>query len=410
MGCADSAEKKDEKKDENNAPNQDAPPVESVDESTQQVSPSNRSRPRSEGNRSKPPSVAARSVAQSSQYRRISTEPNPIPPVPLWLQPDVDSLGSSSSSAPQLFRITPTNHLETTATGTWEWWNDQVQREKVSKDGISRERLQDLPNHLELQHRKDPQHVEINLSQCYMERTAPYVVGGLLSSSMLPQLNWVTSLRLDGNFFSPDGFGNLLATLATANEKRPVLPKLEELYLNNMNLGRTVASAIFSVLFPINMSKSLGTPTDDVRVGNNVTARSPLPDLQAIAKENDTILHRKPTTVVLFPSLKILSLSDNRGLEVSGLIHILRSLIATHYEASSLSVLDLSRCGIDMDVAHQYLDEFLNGVQRAYHRGNHPVIPNRVLLMGNSMKQPRSGGRSGRALMSIRDPDIRVEA
>eukprot|EP00796_Vickermania_ingenoplastis_P012962 gene12962-8818_t len=230
-----------------------------------------------------------------------------------------------------------------------------------------------------------------------MERTAPYIIGSLLSSSHLGELQWVTSLRLDGNYFTDHGFGNLLATLSAANERHTVLPVLRHLYLNNMNLDRNLVSAIFSVIFPIDVSSSAA---EELRIGHSVAPRSTF---------DPEILPAEPSKAGLFPSLTVLSLSDNTGLGVAGLVQVLRSLIAVHYESRSIAVLDLSRCGIG-EPGLRFVNEFLDAVPRAVRERCRPVVPHRLLLLGNPLEglgQGRGRGRS--SAFGIRDPEIRVE-
>lgn len=362
---------------------------------------------------SRPPSAIAapsesnygggRSRPRSQRSRTSYGEPTPRPPVPEWLQADNSSFPSSSSSVPQLFKMSKKkNHASKDEAGTWEWWMEEVRRERITRDGISREHLQDLPNRLQCLHHEDPKNVEIDFSQCYMERSAPYSIGTLLASPHVKELQWVTSLRLDGNYFTDHGFGSLLSTLSTSNERHPVLPNLEQLYLNNMNLDRGLVAAIFSVLFPVDEAKSFGSPAEDNRIGNNV---APRPNL------HDHLVLSKLSKRALFPSLHILSLSDNYGLGDAGLVQILRSMIAAHYRPHALSVLDLSRCGVDAS-ALRFVHEFLDGLPKALQDGLHPVVPHRLLLLGNEIsndpgERSHSGGRS--AVIGLRDPDVRVE-
>eukprot|EP00796_Vickermania_ingenoplastis_P012963 gene12963-8819_t len=159
MGCTESAEKKEEPR---NEPTQDVDGERRGEDRSGDRDAANDSSRRS---RTRRPSAAQRSVLSASSRSgaggggpdsRSLDVPSPRPPVPDWLRPDSeDSFQSSSSSVPQLFRMTPTNRTESGVVGTWEWWMEQVRREKITKDGISREHLQDLPNRLQCQRRED---------------------------------------------------------------------------------------------------------------------------------------------------------------------------------------------------------------------------------------------------------------
>lgn len=114
--------------------------------------------------------------------------------------------------------------------------------------------LQNIHNHLIRQHDNTPQNVELDLSELYMERGGPYMLAKFLTSVHLPELRWITLLRLDGNYFTERGLGSLLATLSHANEiskSGPLFPVLRQLYLNNMNLTHNDIGGIMFYLFPV---------------------------------------------------------------------------------------------------------------------------------------------------------------
>ncbi|CBZ14529.1 conserved hypothetical protein [Leishmania braziliensis MHOM/BR/75/M2904] len=234
--------------------------------------------------------------------------------------------------------------------------------------------LQDMHTRLTTQHEDNPSTVELDLSSCYMERTAPYVLGRLFASLQLLELRWITSLRLDGNYFTDDGFGTMLSTMSAANEKQTILPVLRQLYLNNMNLDRRSVAGLFAYLFPVDLKATHRIPPSEaLRIAGNRVSR---PSKAYIAAD------KRGPTVPLFPSLTVLSLSDNPGMGTTGLIQILRSFLAVHYEPHALSVMDLSRCGLDR-AASRYLHEYFEQLSRVIDTNCYPVVPRRFVLMGN---------------------------
>lgn len=287
------------------------------------------------------------------------------PQQPSWMleNSSTDNDANSESSVPQLFRITPTNSAAD-GENTWRWWVQEVSRNKVTRDGCSRDRLQDVRNRLTCQHGKDSSNVELDLSTCYMEQTAPHVLTKLFTSHV-PQVRWVTTLRLDGNYFTSQGFGDMIATMSAVNDRRPILPMLRELYLNNMSLDRAAVTGIASFLFPIDAEKT--------------ATQSHLGPLPILAKEYQPA---RPPRVPLFPSLVMLSLSDNAGMGTAGLANLLRMLIAAHLEPHTLAALDLSRCGID-HTAGRVLQEYVEHVSHCITKGSNPVLVRSLLLLGN---------------------------
>ncbi|GET88089.1 hypothetical protein, conserved [Leishmania tarentolae] len=285
---------------------------------------------------------------------------------------DLSSI-STSSSAPQLFHMSPTERAEVEA-GTWAWWHEELRNKRVTKDGYHRVQLQDVKTRLAIQHEDNPSTVELDFSSCYMEPTAPYVLGRLFASFQLKELRWITSLRLDGNYFTDDGFGTMLATMSAANEKQTILPLLRQLYLNNMNFDQHSVAGLFAYLFPV-----------DRNTMNGISSKKALSIAGSPALEPSaaymTVRRRSPK-VPLFPSLTVLSLSDNPGVGPEGLLQILRSLLAAHYESHAISVLDLSRCGLDRETA-KYFHEYFEKLSRAMKTGFYPVVPRRFVLIGN---------------------------
>lgn len=275
---------------------------------------------------------------------------------------------SSSSSAPLLFRISPTNRAESDE-GSWRWWMEQVRRDRVTRDRSSRGRLQDVQGHLARAHDEDPTNVELDLGRCYMERTAPYILGALVASPGLRELRWVTSLRLDGNYFTDHGLGNMLATMSAANERRTIMPLLEQLYLSNMNLDPQSVAGILFFLFPVDF-------TAGKKPGSKL---SPVPE----PSMDFAPLTLRPPRVPLFPSLSILSLSDNPGVGAAGLAVLARWLLAAHIEPHVLSALDLSRCGIDHS-AVRVLDRYFSLLPGSITDGRNPVMPRSLVLLGNA--------------------------
>lgn len=317
-----------------------------------------------------------RARSGTARHDLAANEPNPSCPVEL--QTIMDEMSdiastSTSSSTPQLFRISPTTRDEV-APGTWAWWRQELRREHVTKDGYSRVQLQDVANRLTCQHDDNPESVDLDFGNCFMERTAPYVLGRLLASTQLRELRWITSLRLDGNYFTDDGFGTMLATMSAENEKQTILPVLRQLYLNNMNLDRSSVTGLLAYLFPVDRKATRGLPSDEAfRIAGSRAARPS----EAFIPGN-----KHGPRVPLFPSLSVLSLSDNPSLGTGGLIQILRNLLAVHYEPSFISVIDLSRCGFDAAAA-RFFKEYFDQLPRATETGCYPVVPRRFVLSGN---------------------------
>jgi hypothetical protein len=316
--------------------------------------------------------------ARSGTARHDAAENEPNPFCPIELQTIMDEMSdtastSTSSSTPQLFRISPTTRDEVES-GSWAWWRQELRREHVTKDGYSRVQLQDVANRLTCQHDDNPESVDLDFGNCYMERTAPYVLGRLLASTQLKELRWITSLRLDGNYFTDDGFGSMLAIMSAQNETQTILPLLRQLYLNNMNLDRSSVTGLLAYLFPVDRKATRSMPADAAfRIAGSRVARPS----EAFIPGN-----KHGPRVPLFPSLSVLSLSDNPGLGTGGLIQILRNLIAVHYEPNILSVIDLSRCGFDKAAA-RFFKEYFDQLPRAVEVGCYPVVPRRFVLSGN---------------------------
>ncbi|KAG5480339.1 hypothetical protein LSCM4_06105 [Leishmania orientalis] len=315
-------------------------------------------------------------VERSANTNRYVTEGELNMTCPAELRTIMDNmsdLSTGSSSAPQLFHISPTERAEVEP-GTWAWWREELRHERVTKDGYHRVLLQDVQTRLTIQHEDDPSTVELDLSNCYMEPTAPYVLGRLFASLQLKELRWITSLRLDGNYFTDAGFGTMLATMSAANEKQTILPVLRQLYLNNMNLDRHSVAGLFAYLFPVNRSATRSIPAKGaLRIAGSRASRP---------SEDYITANKRGPTVPLFPSMSVLSLSDNPGVGTAGLILILRSFLAVHYEPHIFSVMDLSRCGIDRG-ASRYLREYFEQLSSAIDAGCCPVVPKRFVLMGN---------------------------
>ncbi|KAH9601233.1 hypothetical protein LSM04_009256 [Trypanosoma melophagium] len=301
---------------------------------------------------------------------------------------------SSTFSAPQLFRISPTQRAER-GEGTWEWWYEQVDNLRITKDCTSRARLEDIQNRLMRQYDTDKSRVELDLCCCYMERSAPYVLGRLLASPSITEIRWITALRLDGNYFTDEGFGNMLAVMSIANESRPILPLLKQLYLNNMNLDANSIHGILFYLFPFKLSPALTrginvqrppplTLTADAR-GSSIVSESVGYPLRAYVPFDNT------PHIPLFPSLEVLTFCDNPGIGNRGFALLLRCLLAPHYERRELFLLDLSRCGID-EVGVGYLREYLTQLPISRRNGENVVSLRRVALIGNrhSINRARS--------------------
>lgn len=290
----------------------------------------------------------------------------------------------------------------------WTWWDDKVNKQFVTKDNLSRERLLGIQNLLQRQHAYDPQNVELDLSRCYLERSALRVISKFFTFPDTLELSWVTSLRLDGNFFTDEGFWILLSSLREGSASSvsgcstKALPYLKELYLNHTAMDHERAAALMAILFPIHRAATIGNPLDVLRIGNNVATlpsfmhtEGGLEHLERCGKPPSRGLgeweyagkaSEISFTELLFPHLTTLSLSDNEALGLIGFVHILRSLIATHYYSHELFLLDLCRCGIEADGV-RYVDEFFQGMPVAHAQGYHPVIPHRILLSGNPIAE-----------------------
>lgn len=330
---------------------------------------------------------------------------------------------------------------EKIANSSWHWWREKVAQQYVTKDALSRERLLGIQAHLQSERAHNPSNVELDLSQCYFERSAPVILGRLLTSAVVPELRWITSLRLDGNFFSDEGFWSLLSILRVGSPSYPennqrILPQLKELYLNHTSIDYERAAALLAVLFPIYRAATAGGTIAELRIGNNVATvpslmqtieptdywRKNTADDSMKGSEYDRLDRDAagPSTEALFPFLRTLSLSDNEVLGLTGFVHILRSLIATHHHSHELMVLNLCRCGID-ESGVGYLEEFFQGVRIAHETKRNPVVPHLLLLSGNPIAMyclPTSSSLSSQAeaageritpLFSMQSPDIRVE-
>lgn len=283
-----------------------------------------------------------------------------------------DEVFSTSSSAPH---ILPSSSGEASKVkrGSWAWWRQEVRRDRVTKDGSRRAQLQDIETRLTCQHDENEADVELDLSNCFMERTAPYVLGRLFASSH-KELKWITSLRLDGNYFTDHGFGTMLGTMSAANKKGSLLPALSQLYLNNMNLDPDSITGIFAYLFPTNM-KTVHKSSNEADCCIAGSCISP-PPLEYISEK------LAAPKVPLFPALTVLSLSDNPGLGAVGLQQVLRSLLSVHYQPHILAVIDLSRCGLD-GTAAQDLRDYFTQLPSAIDKHFNPVVPRRFVLIGN---------------------------
>ncbi|CAJ1988323.1 leucine-rich repeat-containing protein [Leishmania donovani] len=318
---------------------------------------------------------AAKGARSASTNIYVAEDPNLTCPAELRTIMDNMDLSSisTSSSAPQLFHMSPTERAEV-ETGTWAWWRQELRNKRVTKDGYHRVQLQDVHTRLTTQHEDNPSTVELDFSSCYMEPTAPYVLGRLFASLQLKELRWITSLRLDGNYFTDDGFGTMLATMSAANEDQTILPLLRQLYLNNMNLDQHSVAGLFAYLFPVDhKAMSSISQKKAFHIAGSPASR---PSEAYIAAS------RRGPKVPLFPSLNVLSLSDNPGVGAEGLIQILRSLLAVHYEPHTVSVMDLSRCGLDR-ATPKYFREYFEKLSRAMKNGCYPVVPRRFVLIGN---------------------------
>ncbi|SCU71583.1 leucine-rich repeat-containing protein [Trypanosoma equiperdum] len=279
----------------------------------------------------------------------------------------------SNSSSPQLLRIQPSERAQQ-GDGTWEWWYEQVEKLLVTKDCNSRTRLQDIPNRLTRQYDADKEHVELDLSWCFMERSAPYVLSRLLASPYLVEIRWVTALRLDGNYFTDDGFGSMLEVMSTVNETQLTLPLLRHLYLNNMNLDHHSLHGILFYLFPVDDAcyPSVGLTSDSRAIAGRAFGKPP----KAYLPFNSA------PRIALFPSLTVLSLCDNPGIGNLGLIELLRCFLASHYEHRVLPVLDMSRCGID-EVGARCIREYIEKLPLAVEENRPVVTTQRIVLYGN---------------------------
>ncbi|KPI85514.1 hypothetical protein ABL78_5434 [Leptomonas seymouri] len=331
-----------------------------------------------EKKRSKGSKKVSHSQPRSATPGRGQAESKLNPSCLIELQTIINEMSDSSSrgtslSTPQLFRITPTIRDEVEP-GTWAWWRQELRCEQVTRDGYSCVQLQDVANRLTCQHADNPESVDLDLSNCYMERTAPYVLGRFFASTQLKELRWITSLRLDGNYFTDDGFGTMLATMSAENEEQTILPLLRQLYVNNMNLDCSSVTGLLAYLFPVNRRAMHSLPSDSTLC--IAGGRADRPSEAFIAG------NKHGPRVPLFPSLSVLSLSDNPGLGTDGLIQILRNFLAVHYEPSSISVVDLSRCGFDKASAGSF-QEYFGQLSKATEMGCYPVVPARFVLSGN---------------------------
>ncbi|EPY37003.1 hypothetical protein STCU_00295 [Strigomonas culicis] len=207
----------------------------------------------------------------------------------------------------------------------------------------------------------------MDLSHCYMEQTAPYVLAGLFTSPHLAEIRWVTSLRLDGNYFANAGLSYLLSVMSTANEVKPIFPSLEQLYLNNMNLDATSVSGILFFLFPVDPVASKRFHSHKPPVSNEFVPQG-----------------KEGPQGELFPSLSILSLNDNPGLGQDGFEAVLTHLLSSHYKVHNLGSLDLSRCGIPAHCTKQ-LKQFLKDLKHTIDAGVYPIVPQRLVLLGNTL-------------------------
>lgn len=326
---------------------------------------------------------------------------------------------------------------------TWTWWEEKVKHQLVTRDSLSRERLLAIQINLQRQYTQDSENVELDLSQCYLERTAPLVLGKFLTSPDIVALRWVTSLRLSGNYFSNEGFWVLLSSLrkgsfpSSSGDRPRTMLHLKELYLHHTTMDYQRVAALLAILFPIHRAATMGTEVEGLRIGNNVATLPAVMQEEGFThyldkcssvqeQQGGSVETLDPAfTKPLFPCLTTLVLSDNEALGVTGLVHILRSLIATHYYSHDLAVLDVSRCGIGTNGA-RYVEEFFNGVRKAQEQMCYPVVPRRFLLYGNPIaeylheyqqqsqgrKKSRSIGGSGEGIplsLSLSYPDIHME-
>ncbi|KEG15411.1 hypothetical protein DQ04_00081100 [Trypanosoma grayi] len=410
MGCKGSCARSPKKKNEPEAEGAENEPVSAGDNRTASIQDpsiasqgSARPLPAQRARSESPTTDQGRGVSRQESWRdgKGSSAPLPLIVVPVYGNnnnnnnnnpDDEESLllsFSSTSSTPQLFRIEPTQRAQR-GDGTWEWWYEQVEKLRITKDYTCREKLQDIPNRLTRQYDADKGRVELDLSWCYMERSAPYVLGRLLASPFLCEVRWITALRLDGNYFTDDGFGNMLAVMSEANEKKTILPLLKHLYLNNMNLDPCSTHGILFYLFPLDWGRSAGSLAQPTIAGDSVG----LP-VKAYTPFNN--YPRSP----LFPSLEVLSLCDNPGIGNRGLAEALRCFIAPHREGRVLPVLDLSRCAID-EVGVRYIREYLTHLPVILESGERAVIVRRIVLFGNR----HSIEQAGSAVLAPCDSDF----
>lgn len=303
--------------------------------------------------------------------------------------------GSSTSSTPQLFRIASTQRAQQ-GEGTWEWWYEQVENLRITQDNVCRERLQDIQNRLVRQYDTDKGRVELDLGWCYMERSAPYVLGRLLASPFLDEIRWVTSLRFDGNYFTDEGFGNMLAVMGATNEKTTVLPLLKNLYLNNMNLDPCSIHGILFYLFPLDQFCASGQENRRTIAGKHF----------GFPVEAYVPFYGAPRAP-LFPALEVLSLCDNPSLGNHGVAEILRCFVAPHHEKRVLSILDLSRCGVD-EVGVRHIREYLAHLPLAEEGGERIVVADRIVLFGNRHSNTENNNNNMGDDTALSPPDSKV--
>ncbi|CAD2215289.1 hypothetical protein, conserved [Angomonas deanei] len=207
----------------------------------------------------------------------------------------------------------------------------------------------------------------MDVSNCYLERTAPFVLGQLLSTPQPSELRHITSLRLDGNYFSNDGLANALSSIAEECERTVLFPVLEQLYLNNMNLDSSAVSGVLSFLFPI-----------DRVAAQRFSVQ--LPAVPEVFQRPHTV---SATPTPIFPAIKVLCLSDNPGLGTAGFTCVLQHLLTSHFSDHQLSVLDLSRCDLDKKCGKP-LKQYVKEIDEAHAEGTFPVVTQNIVLMGNA--------------------------
>lgn len=260
--------------------------------------------------------------------------------------------------------------------GSWRWWLNLLRSDMITTDHESRRRLQGLPGNLYCQFEDHPTSVELSFQKCYLAPTAPLHLATLLGSPLLPELSLVTSLHLGENYYTDKGLGRLLSALSESNVQRSVMPNLRELHLCEMGLDKASVTGLMHYLFPVDIeATNAGDPADtDRRIGGS---RVPaLPD--EYLPEGDGCAPVLP----LFPSLTVLNLSDNPDIGMSGLVTLLRCLIADHYDPRVLEVINLSRCGLQR-VSRRYMKQFFRHLPKALLEGRNPVYPDTFVLSGN---------------------------